>query len=678
MAPPPRIAFLFAVLLSCAGCKAGYTDVGPNVGDGKRSAGPSSAGLTYQLAGDSNTMYAVSLDAGIWRRRKGSTWQELPQSSRLATSIAVDPSNPNHLVTGDRNNDASEVQTSQFDLSLSGIRESFDAGDIWQLSFSPLVWLANPTGHSYCNTISSQAVPVVIFTPSSTILAGTSCGVARKKTTEQTFDFTATPPDIDLVTAITFARKDVSTTVIWALARRHSNQTFVLMSSPDEGVSWTVTNLPPNPVNGFTIPQTDGEPLSSTGDFHSLLAFGDSVAIIFKPNPDAGNQTGLLYFNRATGAFSTQLLGPDARNGTGGGNLGGRRSLRTLYISPPFAVGMGMRAFVNTAQDIIEATGLDKNGQITWKHRVRTDCGSGCQNTDPVHVDIWDILPAPDSSEFWFACDGGVYSMTDQPAMFNDGLFTQHIHGLAIIDPGKLGSLYGPRLDYATSDNDAWFRYGAPGWTPSSGWHSYNLLGDANWVESDRGNSALSLEVRDTLDADLPDFGSAPSGTHNVGKKLVQIACTQGFNGKGDPICVPTGDTPRTWKIIQTGPALKAKTNAYLDTIWLAKLPLQYKSGDRVVEVASGPLANQIKNVSGSPVLLRNNAFAIQPDINSSKFDGWFLENGQVPAGTTRIWVSLPNGTQPFFPTYYAAHARVHRLSYLRQPVKINRGRSFP
>ena len=51
---------------------------------------------------------------------------------------------------------------------------------------------------------------MVIFTPSSTILAGTSCGVARKKTTEQTFDFTATSfPDIDLVTAITFAVKAV-------------------------------------------------------------------------------------------------------------------------------------------------------------------------------------------------------------------------------------------------------------------------------------------------------------------------------------------------------------------------------------------------------------------------------------------------------------------------------------
>ena len=242
--------------------------------------------------------------------------------------------------------------------------------------------------------------------------------------------------------------------------------------------------------------------------------------------------------------------------------------------------------------------------------------------------------------------------MTDQPAMFNDrGLFTQHIHGLAIIDPGKLGSLSGPRLDYATSDNDAWFRYSTPGWTPSSGWHSYNLLGDANWVESDRGNSALSLEVRDTLDADLPFFGSAPSGTHNVGKKLVQIACTQGFNGKGDPIGIATGDTPRTWKIIQTGTALKAKTNAYLDTIWLAKLPLQYKSGDRVVEVASGPFANQIKNVSGSPGLAPKQRFRYPARYQQLKVRRMVSKKTvKFPPEPRSLDLPVPNGTPHFFP----------------------------
>jgi hypothetical protein len=642
---------LLTGLLAFVGCAAAYRDVGPNDADGSRSNySHSSTGLTYQLAGDQNTMYAVSLNAGIWRRNKGDQWRQLNQSSPLTTVLAIDPSNPAHLVSGDRDNNASESDGTLFDLSLSGIWESSNSGDTWQLAYSPLTWLSNPaTQNSYCKNTSSQVVSTIAFTPVSTILAGTSCGIARKKAGASSFDLTATPPDVAIVTAIAVGRKDVNTTLLWAFAQLNSTGARVFLSSTDDGMNWNVIKIPPV-VDGYTLPETDGEPASSRGDFHSLVAFGDSVMMIFKPNPDVSNRTGLLYFNLTSGVFSTQILGDDAHNGTG---WGGRRSLSALPVAPPFTVGKGLRVFINTGQAVLEGTGVDGNGQIIWKHRATAHCAD-CTNPDPIHSDLWDVLPDINSTNFWVASDGGVYSMTDRSLSYSNGLTTQHIHNVVLLDSGKDGPFDGPRLDYATSDNDAWFRYGALAATPSSGWHSYAQLGDANWTEADRGNSALSLEVRDTLTAVLPDFGSSPSGTHDVGGKIVNIACNRVVAANGKQSCGVTGDTSRTWKVVQTGPGpLGYQTGTFLDVVWLATLPLQYKDGSKVVDLSAGSLATDLKGASGNVVLLRNWALGVQPDINSSKFNGWFLENGTVPTGASRIWVSLPNGQQPFQTVYY-------------------------
>src|SRR5438874_8108756 len=122
-----------------AGCAA-YTsiDVSPNDGDDSTYRQISAAGLISQLAGDENALYAVSINAGIWRRRAGGWWAHLQNSSVLTTSLAVDPLNPRHLISGDRNGDASQSDPSRFDLTQSGIWESFDAGDTWLWTFSPL------------------------------------------------------------------------------------------------------------------------------------------------------------------------------------------------------------------------------------------------------------------------------------------------------------------------------------------------------------------------------------------------------------------------------------------------------------------------------------------------------------------------------------------------------------
>ena len=114
-------------LLLFTGCASSFIDAGPNLIDGSNDSWEASpTGLIYRLAGDEHTMYAVSLNAGIWRRASGEQWKQLPASSPLATDLAVDPNDPRHLVSSDRNGAASESNAARFDLNLSGIWESFD------------------------------------------------------------------------------------------------------------------------------------------------------------------------------------------------------------------------------------------------------------------------------------------------------------------------------------------------------------------------------------------------------------------------------------------------------------------------------------------------------------------------------------------------------------------------
>src|SRR5262249_39927262 len=124
----------FGLLRSYAAEQPFGEDPSPDLANGKpQPFRGSTAGLTPAIAGDGNFLYAVSLDAGVWKSAEGSRWQQLPNSPPLANSIAVDPNNSAHLVVGERNGDS--VATS---LNRAGIWESFDGGNTWSYKLNPL------------------------------------------------------------------------------------------------------------------------------------------------------------------------------------------------------------------------------------------------------------------------------------------------------------------------------------------------------------------------------------------------------------------------------------------------------------------------------------------------------------------------------------------------------------
>ena len=628
-------SILPAALIIVAGCASTASDVGPNDIDGTGEKNAAAAGLIYQLAGDSNHLYAISLNAGIWRRTPGDRWLQLRQSSPLATSLAVDPLNPAHLASGDRNGDASDRDPSRFDLTLAGVHESNDFGATWQLTFTPLTWLTAAGAPPACNGIQSLAIPAIAFTPVGTLLAGTPCGIARRPSGAPQFDLTNTPADVGLVTAFAVARIDQRTAHVWALARRLSTSRYVLLHSRTDGAQWDrVVDIPSfDAATGIGIPQGSGMP-APRGDEFSLAAFQSTALLVFAPLPARDNHAELLYFSLPDNHFFLQEL-DNANDGTG---LGGRRLLRAFPLHPPFAVGNGTRIFLDAAQDLLEGTGIDLTGRISWKKVA--DAG------DPVHSDYWDVLPNGDEG-FWLATDGGVYRESDGLHSYNDGLATHHIHALTVLDDVSSVSSErregaGTKLVYATSDDDAWFKSGP------QPWKTYANNGDVNWVSGDRGNPALAMIVRHATYSNLTDFGNgAPPGSRHVGGGNTHIAmvCNKALDKDGNEICDGYGILPSEWQLVQsrrneTAPPL-------LDVVRLARLPLEIKDGDAVVNLSDGTLFTSLGAASSNPVLIRNRAYAANPDINESKYEGWELEESSLPVGVTRLWVVGGHGYYP-------------------------------
>src|ERR1700686_464206 len=197
-----------------------YDDISPTTPNLTVGGGRSSAGVTLALAGDDTALYAVSLDAGVWKSEMGDRWTQLSGSPERASCIAADPNNPFHLAVGERNGDAVSIN-----LNTSGLWESFDGGQMWTYSCNPLT----------VQGCTSQAVPAVVFTQASTLFIGTACGIGRKTLADANFDFSKSPPNIGSITALA-----VSETKVWA---RTPDK---LLASANDGLTWTIIPIPSN------------------------------------------------------------------------------------------------------------------------------------------------------------------------------------------------------------------------------------------------------------------------------------------------------------------------------------------------------------------------------------------------------------------------------------------------
>lgn len=592
---------------------ASYDDISPTTPNLTTGGGRSSAGLTLALAGDETALYAVSLNAGVWKSEMSGRWTHLSGSPERATCIAADPNNPFHLAVGERNGDAVNMN-----LNTSGLWESFDAGQTWTYSCNPLT----------VQGCTSQAVPAVVFTQASTLFIGTTCGIGRKTLADADFDFSKSPPNIGSVTALA-----VSETKVWA---RTPNK---LLVSADGGLTWTIIPIPSNLAG-------QGISFNSRGDLFSLAAFDALAFLVYKPSPDTvGNKDTVLIYDVGNNSWRTQVL--DAGDGTG---LGGRRFVKSYVLScaglQP-GIGGELQLFYGAGQEVLQAVGLNVDGTLQWDTSVQTNWGGPYAHPpDNIHSDIWDfhIGPSycpPQQASALIACDGGVFRAVPPavlPKNFQghinqmtwvmcvDGLSTHHVHTLTTL-PVPLATA---RLAYATADNDGWYAACFPDWRHK------DALGDANWSAGDAGNPNIALIVRRPAGyAMLTSFDLAPPQGANFAEwQRITLNNDETYNG------------PLFLQFIQT---LKNESPSFplLDAVMLANLPLKYSDASNNLVPVPGLLGRA--NPGGNPVLIRAKQFAANPDQNYSHFQNWQIEANDLPMGTRGFWVSGGHAN----PVYY-------------------------
>ena len=603
-----------------------WEDVSPNLPHGVLKTRASISGLTLAVAGSHETLYAISLNAGIWRSDHGGAWHQLPNSSANANCIAVDPSNAKHLVVGERNGFAIDMRRNH-----CGVQESFDAGEHWRYVFDPLTL----TG---CK---SQAVAAVAFDSKGDLFVATEVGVGCRRSKQRKFDFSGCPAGTGLVTAIS-----VSDVAVWA------RTVTKLLSSRDGGRTWSVVD----------IPKTVGKDrisFSSRGDAFSLAATNQIALMPCVLTPGVGgNRNSLIAYDVQSKTWRTETL--NSGNGTG---LGGRRFAKAYSGNLLYGAGQEIhQAQLSAPGDIRTSIPFDQPVQTNW---------GGPYGSPPheIHSDTWDMHLDPrfgkDNFNAWIACDGGVFAAAphlrdskDEPNRlfnhqwlpFNDGLHTHHIHTITALQmPGNSA-----RLAYPTSDNDAFY------FDPKAGWMNEAWLGDVNWTLGDVGNPNLALMVRRSAGfAMLTAFHQGiPKGANFEEDGAFTICNDEHYDG------------PTSLSFIQT---LAAEKPEYplLDAVRLVDLPLKTYDANGKLQFVPGPLGKS----DPKTVLIRNKAFASSPDAYLSKYAGWSIEREALPEGSTAFWVSGGHRS----PTYFAyANGRLYRSEGSRWRILPNLSDGHP
>ena len=578
-------------------------DISPGLPNGSKFSGDGYAGLTISLAGDTSAVYAVSLNAGVWKSSNNGSWFRLLNSPRYSYSIAVDPNNPSHVAVGERNGDA-------FSRSRNGagLWESYNGGSTWSYTFDPLT-LSNCT---------SQSIPSVAFSKASTLFIATSCGIGRKASGAANFDFSESPANLGAVRAVT-----ASTTKVWA-----RTDTQLLFSDVDgapvrHGSSWAVRSFP----SSVTFRGDEDTVDVSEQDRFSLAAL-DSAAYFSccgVKTQQCGITNVLLVYDAGADKFVIQPTLLDTKGnsqlGCDGAGLGGSRFIKAFSRSGK------AHLFYSSAQEVYEATTFNSDGTVqAWTMPLGATC-KGCTNQDSVHSDLWDFLESPDGNTQWVANDGGVYQRTLSPSApwteHNSGLHTHHAHMLEALRSGP-----NVRVAYPTSDNDAWY------WNSSTGQKGWVAggYGDMNWSAADEGNASVVFLARtSTGDAMLASFDeNLPNGHKTLESKLT--------NG--------SRDGPEFFNFIQT---LESETPSEfgLDAVMLADLPLQYSNAGTLKNVPGA--LGQPPAAGHSTVILRNQSFVSSPNIDLSKGVGWQFAANNLPVGAAAFWVSGGHAN----PNYY-------------------------
>ena len=557
----------------------------------------STAGRAVSVSGDSSVLYAFSQRAGIWKSVADNRWVQLTDSPLEAqlfgpSAIAVDPNSSVHLVAG----------------NAEGLWETTDQGSTWNL-------VLDPTSQAW--NCASSTIRAVAFGPDSTLFAGVDCGVVRRLTGGS---FQLAPVN-GAVTALA-----ISQSKVWARTLGS------ILLSTDNGVHWSAPIAAPADVSfggrgnqGFT-----------------LAAFDDFAYMTFSTAGDTscGATNWMLIFNAASQQWSRQRVDFQGKPTCDGTGLGGRKFVKSFIrkdAALPMGVGQRLQLFYSAGQELFQALGTNGDGTVSQWAEIVTTVESGGATSNSIHADIWDmhIDVSVGGGTVWVAGDGGIYVNTlASPYNFPGSGWSplaggMHTHEINTVTALPVSPIARSRISYACGDNDFWYRSSTPVVMPDPQWHSGDgFLGDGSWTVGDAAAPGFALAARHQTNAVLIRYDASPE----------MVNCALGNASTVVP------DVPTRFEFIPSPPTTGHVSN--VDAVMMLDLPVLVFDPAQNKFVPLDPGTPLGQNTHGAPVLIRNQNFDANPDMNTGKGAGWQIEIASLPPAATGFYVTgIPRGS---------------------------------
>jgi len=599
----------------------------------------SPTGLTYALAGTEATRYAVSLNGGVWRSSTGLPWVSLQNSSRYAHSIAVDPHDVSHVFVGDRDGDASLPQ-----LNQAGLWESTNLGEKWGYALNPLTLQSpNPFTAAPCLF---QGVPSIWALEDGGALAATQCVIVRRLGRSGVFEPLAGFWGFGAYTAVA-ATSSNNHQWIWA-----RTATQVCWSSND-GLTANCVPIPTAAPDAKGV-QRNIEAEYSRGEDFGFAAYGSRVALVERadipgtPSPRVAS----LEFDAVAQTWEVDTVNVGA-----GVGLGGRLFIRadsadayTARTGQKFALLMSgaQTLFLGTPRGDPESEGSERG--IDWRPVAESHWNPGpgdhylLSSQSAVHSDFWDahVSQNPADAVLLIACDGGVFSTPignilstspkKSPAYgdINDGMFTQHIQSMAIVDAS-----YAHRSAVLTAavDNDAWWMPAVPFADQDRPW-GHDSLGDGNFVFVDPGVTEATADWR-----------------HRSANGLVRdlTAKTPGHDGSVTAYPYTHFRSEHQYALMMRENSDAASNKLYMAA--LARKAKKLEDDTNAFGCDGRPTSTAVDGSSWDSVFFETEDYANHRSLHlPNGGSGWSLMGG-APHGAQRLWVAGKR-TDPTFYVY--------------------------
>jgi photosystem II stability/assembly factor-like uncharacterized protein len=332
------------------------------------------------LPSDANSIWAATAGGGLWKTTNGgTTWQPLTDglpNSNLS-GVAVQPDNPNiiYILTGDGDGGGSDGGGDggccSFGKYSTGVLKSTNGGITW--TYTSLKWNETDNVNGFKIIMHPSSFNILYVASSNGIYKTTNGGVTWSLVYDQ-FCY-----DLE------FKQGSPVGSIVYAGLSKGR-----VARSLDGGNTWEITLTDPDPkANRVSIAVTPANPLA----VYALISSDD------KDTVNGFTFAGLYYSTNAAEIFSWNLRAshlPNVFAGDGVAQIGRQQNFDHALAVNSFQTGKIVTGGISIFRS--------SNGGTTLSY---------IPNSSNYHVDIHELSYSPANNVLYAACDGGIYSSTD-------------------------------------------------------------------------------------------------------------------------------------------------------------------------------------------------------------------------------------------------------------------------